>query len=316
MEHPRQIRVIFFREYFNRRFSIYDRYRLGKIANELPSSIELIYSTDIKLLETADVVIFDAPFAVYEIVKGIIPKYEDQIWVGWCLECEENYPLLKDLAIRELFELWMSYHTDADIVLPYYDASFSTELLLPPTPKKGDVCMFVSSGINHSKRQEYLSELMKYLPIDSYGNWRRNKRLPEDNGYRSKMELLKSYRFTIAFENAIGKDYVTEKFYEPLLSGSVPVYLGAPNINDFSPDPSAFINVHDYPEPKDLADTIQRYCEDEQKYAAFFDWKKRPMNPMFFQLLKRQEVHPFIRLINYLFPDFNIKLIGNVYGKK
>lgn len=303
MGYSQQIRIIFFREYFNRRFSIYDRFRLGEIANELPPSVELIYSTDIGLLETADVVIFDVPFVIYNIIKGVIPKYEDQIWVGWCLECDENYPLLKEPVIRELFEVWMTYYTDADIVLPYYDASFATELLLPPAPKEENVCMFISSGLNNSKRQEYLSELMKYLPIDSYGNWRKNKQLPEDNGYRSKMELLKNYRFTIAFENAVGKDYVTEKFYEPLLSGSVPIYLGAPNINDFSPSPSAFINVCDYPDPKDLAGMIQRYCEDKQMYTTFFDWKKRPINPTFLQLLKGQKEHPFLRLINYLFPD-------------
>ncbi len=304
MKSLQQIRIIFFREYFNRRFSIYDRFRLGGIAGELPPAVELIYSTDIGLLETADVVIFDAPFAVYDIIKGIIPKYEEQIWVGWCLECEENFPLLKEPLVRECFEVWMTYHTDADIVLPYYDASFATDLLLPSSmPKQADVCMFVSSGFNQSKRQEYLLELMKYLPIDSYGNWQRNKQFPEDKGYRSKMELLKRYRFTIAFENAVGEDYVTEKFYEPLLSGSVPIYLGAPNIDDFSPSPSAFINVHDYPDPKDLAAVIQRYCEDEKMYAAFFDWKRQPMNPVFLQLLKEQEVHPFIRLINHLFGD-------------
>ena len=300
MANFKQTRILFFREYFNPRFSIYDRFRLGEIANELPSHVELVYSTKLELLETADVVIFDTPFVVFDIVKGIIPKYEGQIWVGWCLECEENYPFLKEPVIRDLFELWMTYHPDADIVLPYYDASFATDLLVPPAPKKENVCMFVSSMINQSKRQEYLLELMKYLPIDSYGNWQNNRRLPGDNGYRSKMELLKSYRFTIAFENAIGKDYVTEKFYEPLLSGSVPVYLGAPNINDFSPSSSAFINVQDYPEPKDLAEAIKRYCEDEQRYAAFFDWKRQPMNRTFLRLLKGQEVHPFIRLINRL----------------
>lgn len=57
------------------------------------------------------------------------------------------------------------------------------------------------------------------------------------------MEVMKDYRFTIAFENAIADDYVTEKFYEPLLSGSVPVYLGAPNIDRFAPSRSSFIDT-------------------------------------------------------------------------
>ena len=164
---------------------------------------------------------------------------------------------------------------------------------VPPTPKSKDVCMFISSMVNRSKRQEYLLELMEYLPIDSYGRWQNNKQLPDDNGYRTKMELMRNYRFTIAFENAIGKDYVTEKFYEPLLSGSVPVYLGAPNINMFSPDSSSFIDVRDYPDPSDLAKVIKAYCEDEQRYAQLFSWKSRPMNHKFISLLKRQKTSVF-----------------------
>lgn len=38
----------------------------------------------------------------------------------------------------------------------------------------------------------------------------------------------------MAFENVIAMDYVTEKFYDPLIAGSVLVYLGAPNIADFA----------------------------------------------------------------------------------
>ena len=292
------IRILFFRQPFNRSFSIYDRFRLGEVANELPAPFELVYSTQPELLPTAQVVIFDVPFAIRNIAQGKIPKYEGQMWVGWCLECEENYPWLKEQVVKELFDVWMTYHPDADVVLPYYDADYAQRLLVSPEKKSADVCMFVSNPANHSQRKEYLLELVKYLPIDSYGKWLRNKVLPDDNGYRSKLEVMKHYRFTIAFENAIGTDYVTEKFYEPLLSGSVPIYLGAPNIDKYTPDSSAFIDVRKYPDPKDLAKVIQDYCQNERKYVRLFDWKKRPMNPEFVHLLKEQERHPFLRLID------------------
>lgn len=52
------------------------------------------------------------------------------------------------------------------------------------------------------------------------------------------------------FENAISKNYVTEKFFEPPIVGSVPVYLGASNIEIFSPGEYAFIDVRDYDSPE------------------------------------------------------------------
>ena len=44
------------------------------------------------------------------------------------------------------------------------------------------------------------------------------------------LRLMSQYRFTLAFENAIGDDYITEKLWRALIVGSVPVYLGSPSI--------------------------------------------------------------------------------------
>lgn len=43
-------------------------------------------------------------------------------------------------------------------------------------------------------------------------------------------QLMAKYKFTIAFENAIGDDYITEKLWRPLILGSVPIYMGSPSI--------------------------------------------------------------------------------------
>ena len=126
-----RIRILFFRKAFNRRFSFYDRFRLGTIAQELPPYVELLFGTQPELLGTSHVVIFDVPFAMRDIVNGRISKYGNQIWVGWCMECEENYPWLKEPVVKELFDVWMTYHTDADIVLPYYDADYAMRLRSP-----------------------------------------------------------------------------------------------------------------------------------------------------------------------------------------
>ena len=46
------------------------------------------------------------------------------------------------------------------------------------------------------------------------------------------MTLARQYLFTIAIENSLEYDYVTEKLWQPLAAGSVPIYLGAPNVDE------------------------------------------------------------------------------------
>ena len=46
----------------------------------------------------------------------------------------------------------------------------------------------------------------------------------------SKRDILKRYLFHLAFENHNADDYVTEKLWSTLESGTIPVYFGAPNI--------------------------------------------------------------------------------------
>ena len=38
------------------------------------------------------------------------------------------------------------------------------------------------------------------------------------------------YKFCIAIENSLATDYVTEKIYDSLAAGCLPIYYGAPNI--------------------------------------------------------------------------------------
>jgi hypothetical protein len=51
----------------------------------------------------------------------------------------------------------------------------------------------------------------------------------------SKMDTLRNYRFSLCFENMPMIGYVTEKIFDCLYAGTVPVYLGAQNISDLFP---------------------------------------------------------------------------------
>jgi glycosyltransferase involved in cell wall biosynthesis len=255
-----------------------------------------IITTDRRYFQQADAVVFHLPDLVQEMEHNL-PKQPEQIWIAWYLESEENYQsFIKDPEVSELFDLWMSYRQQADVVYPYYETSYMTSFREPVSDKQNKTCMFVSSPINQSKRIEYLEELMRYTPIDSYGRLYNNKQLPIDRGKETKLDIYRGYKFVIAFENAVDPDYVTEKFFDPLLAGSVPVYFGAPNIADFAPGKNCFIDVRQFENPKKLADFINSCYEDQLLYESFLAWREKELLPSFVEKAELQHVHPIVRL--------------------
>ena len=44
------------------------------------------------------------------------------------------------------------------------------------------------------------------------------------------LQLVSKYKFAIAMENGVCKDYVTEKFWRPLVVGTIPISFGTTNI--------------------------------------------------------------------------------------
>ncbi len=248
-------------------------------------------------MDEVDVIVFHIP-DLYK-YRTFLPKSKPlhQIWVGWSLECEENYPVLKSPKFRSLFDLWIGYKTSDDIVYPYY-VDFKEKLLRNKQmlggyqDNKKLICMFISSDINHSKRQEYLYELMKYIHIDSYGKLFNNATIENDLGMESVLKIMSSYKFAIAFENAIANDYVTEKFFNPLYVGAVPVYLGAPNIEEFAPAKDCFVDVCKFESPKLLADYITSYTNDN-KLNSFHKWRSDKWSTSFLEKLLSIQ-NPFI----------------------
>lgn len=61
----------------------------------------------------------------------------------------------------------------------------------------------------------------------------------------NKIQALAQYKFTFTFENTIAKGYVTEKIFDAMFAGSIPIYLGAPDIVDFV-HKGAFIDMRDF----------------------------------------------------------------------
>jgi hypothetical protein len=77
-------------------------------------------------------------------------------------------------------------------------------------------------------------------------------------------------------------DYVTEKVYAPLRAGSIPLYLGAPNVDTFVPEGSLinlvdFVNVSPYKDGSlriaDLARYLVYLSSNETAYQEYHQWR-------------------------------------------
>jgi len=256
-----------------------------------------LFTTDLQSMDKADVVVFHMPSLKF---SSKLRKRPGQLWVFWSMECEEHYSRLNRPDVLGLFDITMTYKSDADITVPYLTPQHAQSLRGRPVAKTKLINSFVSSSIDKSGRVRFLKKLFPLLPIDSYGRLFNNKKIDCDSGFQSKMSIISGYKFTLALENAVAKDYVTEKFYDPLVAGSIPVYLGAPNIEEFAPGRNCFINISAFESAKQLADYLLRLDMDDDLFNEYLAWKEKPFKPGFIKKLDELKLHPFIRLCDQL----------------
>jgi hypothetical protein len=77
--------------------------------------------------------------------------------------------------------------------------------------------------------------------------WRNRKALRAiyRGAVKSKYETLSRYKFAISFENMAMPGYITEKIFDCFFVGTIPIYLGAPDVVKYIPK-SCFIDMRDF----------------------------------------------------------------------
>jgi hypothetical protein len=154
------------------------------------------------------------------------------------------------------FDYYNPYdYRDRDIVSPHFN-----------TPKDHFLVLLNSNVRPHSFSRELYGERLKairYFSVvdgfDLYGyGWDKLPRHPFYLHYNSyvrrawrgsvddKLKTISRYRFSICYENAAYDGYLSEKIYDHLASGTIPVYLGAPDVAHFVP-PDCFVDKRKFP---------------------------------------------------------------------
>lgn len=124
----------------------------------------------------------------------------------------------------------------------------------------------------YSVRIEAMAELSKIGIIDLYGmGWERwwsreSMWLPYWTNRRallsiykgscvSKFEVLQNYEFCLCFENMQMDGYITEKIFDCLYAGTIPLYKGAPDILQYIPE-DIFVDCRKYSSWSEMWDDV------------------------------------------------------------
>jgi hypothetical protein len=79
---------------------------------------------------------------------------------------------------------------------------------------------------------------------------------------REKIKQLSDYRFSIAFENTNLKYYVTEKIWDAIYAGALPVYYGNAWVYEIF-EKGSFIDYGDFSSPSELLEYLKNMQSDE-----------------------------------------------------
>ncbi|XP_037094589.1 alpha-(1,3)-fucosyltransferase 7-like [Pollicipes pollicipes] len=299
-------------------------------AGECPvSNCDLTFDAD--ELDQADAVVFHLIDLYWSQNNLPSRRPAGQIWILFCLE-SPAYPqtrIINTTVLNGVFNWTMSYRWDSDIPVPYglvlprnslseaarqhvLPEAVRRSLPLRPQlqrslsrPKTKLVAWMASNCDAPSRRSDYVRELQMYIPVDVYGacgpltcGQRESVKRQEDDSNSVCEVTMASYRFYLAFENALCPDYVTEKFFRTLTLGVVPVVMGGAQYSKLAPDGS-FIDAMRY-RPRQLAQLLLYLESNNTAYEDFFLWKEsydivsaHPMRPLTCGLCRRlHEVTP------------------------
>ena len=124
----------------------------------------------------------------------------------------------------------------------FHHMAAAAELSTIKPIRKKIICSVVS-GFNgvpgYEDRRKFLEGFSKTTPqLDIFGRYSKSiQSLPAYRGYAaSKYETLSQYRYNLAIENSVEDWYISEKIFDSLLCGCMPIYHGSEKIFDLLPN--------------------------------------------------------------------------------
>ncbi len=232
------------------------------------------------------------PISHCELLK-IAPKFSKKILIQW------ESPVNKPWVYRNIKSITALY--DESYFIPrvesfprfYYPQNFDriSEEYFNKIDRKFLVMMNSKSAAKGFQSKELYSERVKalkffsqYDEVDLYGGrWEGDKSVEKIwKGFADdKPATMGSYTFALCFENAVWPGYVTEKIFDCMMVGTIPIYWGAPDIEEDVPS-DCFIDMRKFKNYDDLRKflhmlapiEIEKYKQAIRNYFSSEKFKK------------------------------------------
>lgn len=148
--------------------------------------------------------------------------------------------------------------------------------LRPQALYNREFCSFVvSNSVNADPiREEFFHKLSEYKRVNSGGKLYNNVGGPVDD----KLKFLQNHKFNIAFENSKVDGYTTEKLFDALAAGTLPIYWGN-NLVEYDVPSDCYINVSNFKTISEAIEYIEKVDIDEDLYYSYFKTSPHASNP-------------------------------------
>lgn len=134
----------------------------------------------------------------------------------------------------------------------------------------------LSDNCRAIRRHKYLGAISNVMPVDKYGTCDHNTDVPDGmtlDTLEGRIQIMKQYRIVLAFGAVEDKDHISSIIWEALISGAVPVIVGAENMQSHLPKDS-FISSRSYSDWDELAKKVNEIMNDKSQWEFYQRWRK------------------------------------------
>lgn len=152
-------------------------------------------------------------------------KYVDHALKNPSIDLAMGFEVFEDPRYTR-FPLWLDYmfppeSNESDI------RAKCKALRFPNVDRKTKFCCLVAANAADGLREDMYNALNRIARVDSAGSFLHNDDALVEKFGDNKVEYMKQYIFNLCPENASAYGYTTEKLFEAISSGCIPIYWGA-----------------------------------------------------------------------------------------
>lgn len=270
-----------------------------------------INTLDVKVKEKADLIVFcDMPFfwEIGYIAKLLLNRNKS---ILFCLESPVINPISHRKFFYRFFSLvytWNDKLVDNMRIKKIYSPVLNSNLDFKEVPfKKKKLLCVINSNISTPYPLQWLSPYKKVLyqerlkainffekeipsEFDLYGRgWDKSKKfsLKEKlfghkkylsykgsvpRNLNAKLDILSRFKFNLCFENCVADGYISEKILDCFKAHTIPIYLGAPNIEKYVPK-DCFIDFRKFRDFSELINFLKGM--NEETYNSYVNNAKK-----------------------------------------